>query len=35
MAVIKPCWGETPDAIPNAIASGIATIPIMIPPIKS
>lgn len=35
MAVIIPFSGETPDAIPNAIANGRATIPTMIPAIRS
>ena len=35
IAVIIPFSGETPEAIPNAMASGKATIPTMIPAIKS
>ena len=35
MAVIKPCCGVTPEAIPNAIARGRATIPTIIPAIRS
>ena len=34
-AVIKPCCGDTPDAIPNAIAKGSAIIPTIIPAIRS
>src|SRR5947209_16820501 len=35
MAVYNPCAGETPDAMPNAIASGSATTPTTRPAIKS
>ena len=35
MAVINPCWGVTPLAIPNAIAYGSAMIPTMIPAMRS
>jgi len=35
IAVIIPFSGDTPDAIPNAMASGKATIPTMIPAIRS
>ena len=35
IAVIIPFSGDTPDAIPNAMASGRATIPTMIPAIRS
>ena len=35
IAVIIPFSGETPETIPNAMASGKATIPTMIPAIKS
>ncbi len=35
MAVINPCSGLTPEAIPKAIASGRATMPTMIPAIRS
>ncbi|MPN60108.1 hypothetical protein SDC9_207833 [bioreactor metagenome] len=35
IAVYNPCSGETPEAIPNAIARGRATIPTMIPAIRS
>ena len=35
MAVINPFSGLTPDAIPNAIANGNATIPTIVPDIKS
>ena len=35
MAVIKPFSGLTPEAIPNAMASGRATMPTMMPAIKS
>ena len=35
MAVIRPFSGLTPEAIPNAMARGNATIPTMIPAIKS
>ena len=35
IAVINPCCGDTPEAIPNAIASGSATIPTIIPAIRS
>ena len=35
MAVIKPIVGVTPDAIPNAIANGNATIPTTIPAMRS
>ena len=35
MAVIKPFSGLTPEAIPKAIARGKATMPTMMPAIKS
>ena len=35
IAVINPCSGLTPEAIPKAIAKGKATIPTIIPAIKS
>ena len=35
MAVTRPSVGPTPEAIPKAIARGIATIPTMIPAIRS
>ena len=35
MAVISPCCGVTPLAIPNAMASGRAMIPTMIPAMRS
>ena len=35
IAVIIPFSGVTPEAIPNAIAKGKATIPTIIPAIKS
>ena len=35
IAVIIPFSGDTPDAIPNAMAKGKATIPTMIPAIRS
>ena len=35
MAVMIPFSGVTPDAIPNAIANGSATIPTMIPDNRS
>ena len=35
MAVMIPFSGVTPDAIPNAMAKGKATIPTMIPAIIS
>jgi hypothetical protein len=35
IAVIIPFSGETPEAIPKAIASGSATIPTMMPAIRS
>ncbi len=34
-SVMIPFSGDTPDAIPNAMASGKATIPTMIPAIRS
>lgn len=35
IAVIIPFSGDTPDAIPNAIAKGKATIPTIIPAMMS
>ena len=35
MAVYKPCSGVTPDAIAKAIDSGSATIPTMMPAVRS
>ena len=35
IAVMSPCWGVTPLAIPNAIASGRAMIPTIIPAMRS
>ncbi|MPM26230.1 hypothetical protein SDC9_72731 [bioreactor metagenome] len=35
IAVIKPCCGVTPEAIPNAIARGRAIIPTITPAIRS
>jgi len=35
MAQYRPAWGERPDAIANAIASGNATRPTVTPAIKS
>jgi hypothetical protein len=35
IAVMIPFSGDTPEAIPNAMASGRATIPTMIPAIRS
>ena len=35
IAVTKPSVGPTPDDIPNAMASGIATIPTITPAIAS
>ena len=35
MAVISPCCGLTPEAIPKAIANGRATIPPIIPAMRS
>jgi len=35
MAVINPFSGLTPDAIPNAMAKGRATMPTIIPAIRS
>src|SRR5690606_26353986 len=35
MAVYKPCCGATPLAMASAMASGIATIPTVVPAIKS
>ena len=35
IAVINPFSGLTPEAIPNAMASGRATMPTMIPAIRS
>ena len=35
MAVIIPFSGDTPDAIPKAMAKGNATMPTMTPAIKS
>ena len=35
IAVINPFSGLTPEAIPNAMANGRATIPTMIPAIRS
>jgi hypothetical protein len=35
IAVIIPFSGETPEAIPKAMANGSATIPTMIPAIRS
>jgi hypothetical protein len=35
IAVMMPFSGETPEAIPNAIASGSATIPTIIPAMRS
>ncbi len=34
-AVINPLSGVTPEAIPKAIASGSATMPTIIPAVKS
>jgi hypothetical protein len=35
IAVMIPFSGDTPEAIPKAMANGNATIPTMIPAIKS
>ena len=35
IAVMRPCCGVTPDAIPNAMARGSAIIPTIIPAIRS
>ena len=35
MAVMMPFSGDTPEAMPNAMASGRATMPTMSPDIKS
>ena len=35
IAVVNPCSGPTPEAIAKAMASGKATIPTIIPAIKS
>ena len=35
IAVMRPCWGVTPDAMPKAIARGSAMIPTMMPAIRS
>ena len=35
IAVIRPCWGVTPLAIPNAIAKGNAMIPTIKPAMRS
>ena len=35
MAVMMPFSGETPEAIPKAMANGSATIPTIIPAIRS
>lgn len=35
IAVINPFSGVTPEAIPKAIANGKATIPTIIPAVKS
>ncbi len=35
MAVMMPFSGETPDAMPKAIASGRATMPTMMPAMRS
>ena len=35
MAVIRPFSGDTPEAIPKAMASGNATMPTMIPAMRS
>ena len=35
MAVTMPFSGDTPEAMPNAIASGSATMPTMMPAIRS
>ena len=35
IAVIIPFSGDTPEAIPNAIANGRATIPTIIPAMRS
>ena len=35
MAVIMPCSGVTPDAIPKAMASGRATMPTITPAMMS
>ena len=35
MAVMSPCCGVTPDAIPKAIASGRAMIPTIMPAMRS
>jgi hypothetical protein len=35
IAVINPCCGVTPEAIPKAIARGRAIIPTMTPAVRS
>ena len=35
MAVMMPCSGVTPEAIPKAMASGNATMPTMMPAMRS